>query len=128
MIPCVDVLLFSASDFAVELLLWVTSPDSPPQHPVPPTETGVFVFDWTPGAEVAPDVAFWSTLFVADCCWSELCDCVEPDPVVVVGRVGGPPASAVPTPVPSTSAIVAPSTARRRFMFEVFPFFSSSIA
>ena len=48
-----------APEFAVELLLWVTAPESP--EPL----TGALTFDWTPGAEIAVELASWSTLFVA---------------------------------------------------------------
>ena len=58
-IPCVEVLLFSASELAVESLLWVTFPESPPpQQLLPLVETGALVFDCTPGAEVASELAF----------------------------------------------------------------------
>src|SRR5205085_12262104 len=66
-----DVFLFSASEFAVELLLWFTSPLSPLLR----TRTGAFTFDWTPGAEVASEPAFWSISFFAfsDCRLDWLC-------------------------------------------------------
>src|SRR2546423_7599059 len=65
---CVESFWFSASDVAVELLLWLTSPDEPPpQQLLLSVVTGAFTFDCTPGMDVADEFAFWSMSFLAFC-------------------------------------------------------------
>src|SRR5205085_716938 len=62
-IACPDSFLFEALEFAVELLLWFTSPSDPPLS----TRMAAFTFVCTPGADVEEEFAPWSTLFSPSC-------------------------------------------------------------